>query len=368
MGFVMSLAVLIVSLLGVASPAAVPLILDTDMGGGGCRDVDDVAALCMLHALVDNGEVDLLAVVVDTSPPSVPGAVSILNHYYGHDDVPIGSYQGDGLSPDAEALPWVDDLLASFPSPIRNASQVPSALEVYRRVLAAQPDDASVVISSIGLLTNLADLLASGPDRHSALNGYDLVAKKVAYLAVMGGKYPDSGAGGGPECNFCGGSDGIEADSATARAATANVVNAGGLPPSVRVVFSGFEVGVEVQSGGQLSSCAPVDSPCRRAFEDYGGGPNRSRYSWDPLSTLAAVRGWRAASCQGCDGCDGGNSADAATGDNAWIPGAATNQTYLILTNATAAGNAIDELLCQPAAGAGGASSRKAQEAVKELD
>ena len=47
MGFVMSLAVLIVSLLGVASPAAVPLILDTDMGGGGCRDVDDVAALCM---------------------------------------------------------------------------------------------------------------------------------------------------------------------------------------------------------------------------------------------------------------------------------------------------------------------------------
>ena len=47
MGFVMSLAVLIVSLLGVVSPAAVPLILDTDMGGGGCRDVDDVAALCM---------------------------------------------------------------------------------------------------------------------------------------------------------------------------------------------------------------------------------------------------------------------------------------------------------------------------------
>ena len=47
MGFVMSLAVLIVSLLGVASPAAVPMILDTDMGGGGCRDVDDVAALCM---------------------------------------------------------------------------------------------------------------------------------------------------------------------------------------------------------------------------------------------------------------------------------------------------------------------------------
>ena len=126
MGFVMSLAVLIVSLLGVASPAAVPLILDTDMGGGGCRDVDDVAALCMLHALVDNGEVDLLAVVVDTSPPSVPGAVSIINHYYGHDDIPIGSYQGDGLSPDVEALPWVDDLLANFVTAAKSLKSIES--------------------------------------------------------------------------------------------------------------------------------------------------------------------------------------------------------------------------------------------------
>ena len=60
MGFVMSLAVLIVSLLGVASPAAVPLILDTDMGGGGCRDVDDVAALCMDYDGYMNMKRDML--------------------------------------------------------------------------------------------------------------------------------------------------------------------------------------------------------------------------------------------------------------------------------------------------------------------
>ena len=37
--------------------APVRLILDTDMGGGACRDVDDVVALCTLHAMMDNGEV-----------------------------------------------------------------------------------------------------------------------------------------------------------------------------------------------------------------------------------------------------------------------------------------------------------------------
>ena len=40
------------------SGAPVRLILDTDMGGGACRDVDDVVALCTLHAMMDNGEVE----------------------------------------------------------------------------------------------------------------------------------------------------------------------------------------------------------------------------------------------------------------------------------------------------------------------
>jgi inosine-uridine nucleoside N-ribohydrolase len=35
------------------------LIIDTDMSG----DCDDVGAVCMAHALMDNGEAELLAVV-----------------------------------------------------------------------------------------------------------------------------------------------------------------------------------------------------------------------------------------------------------------------------------------------------------------
>ena len=63
---------------GATSP--LPLIVDTDMGGGGCNDVDDVVALSMTNALVDTGEVDLLAVVLDTAPFHSAGVISVINH------------------------------------------------------------------------------------------------------------------------------------------------------------------------------------------------------------------------------------------------------------------------------------------------
>lgn len=153
------------------SPPAVRLILDTDMGCGACRDVDDVVALCALHALADNGEVELLAVVQDSAPPAGAGVISVVNHFYGRDHIPIGAYKGSGLTLAGEPpLTFVDSVLKAFPSPIRNASQVPDAVDVYRRVLAASPPR-SVTIASVGLLTNLELLLRSGPDAHSPLDG-----------------------------------------------------------------------------------------------------------------------------------------------------------------------------------------------------
>ena len=62
-----------------SSSTPVPLIVDTDIGGGGCQDVDDVAALCMAHALADNGEADLLAVLQNTSPQPCAGVIGVIN-------------------------------------------------------------------------------------------------------------------------------------------------------------------------------------------------------------------------------------------------------------------------------------------------
>ena len=281
-----------------AAQTPVPLIIDTDIGGGGCNDVDDVMAVCLANALADNGEADLLGVVVNSEPENCPGVVSVLNHYYGRDDVPIGSFKGPGLQ-NSPFLPYVTELVNNWSSPIKNASQVPSSVDVYRRLLAAQPQNNSVAISSIGILTNLAALLQSGPDSHSPLSGFDLVAVKVKVLAVMGGKYPTSGSN--PECNLCGCVHGSQEARATAAAASGYVF--ANMPPNVKIMFSGFEIGVKVFSGARLSDCQPASNPCRAAMISYEGGPNRNRYSWDPLNTLAAVRGAAAASCIECTDC-----------------------------------------------------------------
>lgn len=157
-------------------------------------------------------QAELLAVMHNTGIEHGAGAISVLNTYYGRGDVPIGrlsrtfplpatphplcrnplltfprfslsfspplvdappptgpvhelqgAYKGDF---DSFLLgPYVDDLVASFPSPIKNRSQVPDAVALYRETLAKQQND-SVVIASIGFTTNLHPLLQSKPDMH----------------------------------------------------------------------------------------------------------------------------------------------------------------------------------------------------------
>ena len=119
----------------VATP--VPLIVDTDIGGGSCRDVDDVGAICMANALADNGEVDLLAVVVNTRPVQGVRAVAAINAWYGR-DVPIGAYRppvpDDGLWPHPPILPWIGTLPHGTSDPLpyvdRLAAEWPSCPQV----------------------------------------------------------------------------------------------------------------------------------------------------------------------------------------------------------------------------------------------
>jgi inosine-uridine nucleoside N-ribohydrolase len=329
--------------------APVKLIIDTDIGGGGCNDVDDVVAVCIANALTDLGEAELLAVVQNTAPVKCAGAISVLNHFYGRDAVPIGAYNistpGATLE-QQQPLPYVTHITDLFDSPIRNSSQAEDAVEVYRRVLAAQPDH-SVAISSIGIHTNLAALLKSGPDSHSPLSGHALVAAKVMTLAVMGGAYPS-----GAECNLMGGGkepDGSEHNHLVASAASSYV--ASHWPAESKLIWSGAEVGLRVQSGGagfqqRCPEVASTSNPCAAAMINYEHGPDKSRFSWDPLTTLVAVKGAAAGSTKECTGCDGHNVIDPQTGHNHWVRGQKTNQTYLTLLDGKAAGDTLDELLC----------------------
>ena len=104
----------------------------------------------MAHALADRGELELLAVVQNTATTQGVGVVSVLNHYYGRDGVPIGAYGGGDLKGHT-SCGYVADLVEHWPSPIKNSSQARASLDVYRQVLAAQADG-SVTISSIRAL------------------------------------------------------------------------------------------------------------------------------------------------------------------------------------------------------------------------
>jgi inosine-uridine nucleoside N-ribohydrolase len=173
----------------------VPLIIDTDLS----FDSDDVAALCIAHALMDNGEAEILAVLHSVGIPQGAGMLSVINRWYGRDGLPIGAYKGKfgerrkvhGGMNEYEYVSgrFVPQMVAQFPSSIKNWDEVPGAVEVYRAALAGA-EDHSVVIAAIGFLTNLAALLRSSADEHSSLSGRELVAAKVKRVVYQGGWYP----------------------------------------------------------------------------------------------------------------------------------------------------------------------------------
>ena len=309
-------------------------------------------AVCLAHALALRGEAKLLAVVHNTGLDSGVGAISAINTYYGQPDLPVGAYKGPfdrGMRGS-----YVDDLVRRFPARLHNASAAPDALAVYRQALAAAPD-ASVWVSSIGFTTNLEALLRSGPDAASPLSGAQLVAKKVKGLAWMGGRYPqslrdpESPQLPSPEHNFgffcTAGNErcsGIASDPIAP--STAFVLEH--WPATVPIVFLGWEVGAPILTGAVMTNGTASSNPCRQAYIDHGNGVV-GRSSWDPATTLFAVRGVESFYSH----VFGRNFVYATDGNYVFVPshaGGAT-QSYLVQkAPIQAVRNAINELLLMP--------------------
>lgn len=244
----------------------VSLIIDTDLSG----DVDDVGALAIANALVDKGEAKLLAVMVNTPSRWGAPAAEVVNTWYGHGSIPVGTAKPVDDSQPAGTAAYPQYLATHFPNNVKDGANAPDAVALYRQILAQQPDQ-SVVIASVGFLNNLSGLLNSKADSFSTLDGTALVAKKVKFLNVMGGDYPQ-----GYEYNFN-----------SYPSVTQAVINAW----PTRIVYIGFSVGATVLTGSRLSSETPASNPVRVAYELYLGGPKKSRSSWDPISIYTAVRG-----------------------------------------------------------------------------
>ncbi|MBI1374003.1 MAG: nucleoside hydrolase [Phycisphaera sp.] len=264
-------AVFVFMTLAVASlHAAEPLrvIFDTDMDS----DCDDAGALAMLHAMADRREVTILATPVSATHRWSAPCTDAINTYFGRPDIPIGVPKGKG--PREQGSKYAKAIAESFPHDCPEYADAPDATAVYRRVLAAQPDG-SVVIITVGDLTNLRYLLESKPDDLSPLAGPDLVRAKVSRWVCMGSRYP-ADLDPAPWGNF-------KPDPESSAKAIAGW-------PTLVTFIGGGAFAKSMSTGARLAEL-PADNPVRRVYELYFGGKAKDRHSADQLTVLIAVRG-----------------------------------------------------------------------------
>ncbi len=248
-----------------AAKKPVKIIFDTDMDS----DCDDVGALAMLHALADQGETVILAVIATTNDRWSPSCTDAINTYYGRPDIPIGVLDPKSAGHGKRSR-YTGTVAKACPHDLRAYNEAEEAVTVYRRTLAAQPDK-SVVIVTVGHLTSLARLMKSGPDKHSPLTGMELIVKKVRLWSCTGGRFPK-----GKDPNFY-------------RPDPASTVYSVGHWPT-EVVFCGNQIGDVIKTGARLIETSSKN-PVRIGYETYFRSPGKSRQSWDQIAVLFAVRG-----------------------------------------------------------------------------
>lgn len=259
------------------------IIFETDMG----NDVDDALAMDMLMRYVGEGKIDLLGISTNKRNEGSVEYLDALTTWYGVPDIPLGRVVDGKPCDDAvnyalEVVKMQDGKGKPLFARSHDADgfAVPS-VEMYRKLLAAQPDS-SVTVVSVGFSTNLAQLLDSKADAASPLTGKELVAKKVKNLVAMAGCFTAN----------------EEADSLT-RMPEYNVVRD---IEAARKVFSEWPTPV-VTSPWELGNyiCFPaskiendftraVPNPVTEAYKVYLPMPY-DRPTWDLTSVLYAVEG-----------------------------------------------------------------------------
>lgn len=247
----------------------IPVIFDTDMG----PDYDDVGAIAILHAFADSGKAEILATVASSKHANVAAALSVLNTYFQKPDIPIGVPKG--WAQDLRDIQhWTDTIKANYPHKLKTNDEAEDAVQLYRRILAKQPNR-SVVIITVGFLTNLFELLKSGPDKYSSLTGKDLVKQKVKHLVSMAGRFPSGG-----EFN-------VDRHPEASKFVFENW--------PTKIILSGFEIGQKIKTGLPLINNDQIQhSPVKDVFRisiPMDKQDSLGRMSWDETAVLVGIAG-----------------------------------------------------------------------------
>lgn len=298
---------LISSLITVSQPK---IIFDTDIGG----DADDLGAIAMLHNYVSRGDCELLAVMCWSDDKYAVPAIDAINRFYLHPNIPIGTRK-DGTSTSETNY---NQVIANNFEYKLTYDDVPETVDLYRKILGAAADT-SITIITVGPLKNIERLLQSKADKHSKLNGSELISKKVKEFVIMGGKFPK----GDDEWNFNGNMPGV----------TKYVLNNLKVP----VVFTGFELGVQIKTG-EFFNEIDEETPLYKGFmyfsqhapwiKDQYKGKILDNSTFDQTAVLYAVNGGVDVLWEKITGgfCEADNK-----GGNKWVKRENSNHSYLKL-------------------------------------
>ena len=278
-----SLLFLLVTVVGLtpnAATAAAPvkLIFDTDIG----NDIDDALALAVIHALQSRGECELLAVTSSKDNPYSTLYCDVVNNFYGRPEIPLGRVEQGKTPKDGsyvrKVVEYAPEGKPVFPRRYDSADQLPEAVSLLRKTLAAQPDH-SVALVVVGFSTNIARLLKSPADDISPLKGKELVSRKVKLLSQMIGRFEPGKPASFHEYN-------VREDVPAARTLFEL------WPENVPVVASGWEIGRAIQnrSTSILNDYNYVKyHPVKLGYEYWHKMPY-DRPTYDLTSVLYAVR------------------------------------------------------------------------------
>lgn len=231
-------------------------------------DCDDVAELALLLQLQKLGECTIIAVGVASNNVYAAPAVKASLAYAGRGQIQIGAYQGTSIGGGNISL-FTQQVVNAFGSPNNETrSAYDTAVNVYRRALAASPDG-SVKIIIGGTGTNIAALLQSAADGISPLTGAQLVAAKVSEIHVMAGAFQSSTTA---------------ENNVLYDIPAANVIASS----AAQKIYNGYEVGNDVYT--LIPNVNDGNDPFRLAWSLYNPG-NDLRSSWGCITVLTAVRG-----------------------------------------------------------------------------
>ncbi len=239
------------------------IILDTDFE----TDCDDVGALCTLHALEKQGDVEILGVIASVCSPWPAAGVRALNLALGRPGIPVGTNRRipNQLCYRLHRERMIDRLYhwcmaARYPEAEPGRFHPEEGIDLYRRLLR-ESEDGSVTICAIGLLTVLAELIETEPE---------LVERKVKHLVCMAnGVYPE----GNPRFNWT--MDPEAAERLLAR-----------WPGKITVSAPGEEL----LTGAELARQLPADNLELLAYRRFSADePGFRRPSWDQLTVLEAA-------------------------------------------------------------------------------